>query len=53
MNRQLAGVSFLILFLGIMFGLVALTDIGWILAGVIGLVSGGVVGGAIAERSRG
>jgi hypothetical protein len=53
MSRQLAAVAFLVLFFGLMFGIVALTGIGWILAGAIGAVCGGLVAGAIAERSRG
>jgi hypothetical protein len=53
MTRQTAAFAFVILFFGLMFLLVATTDIGWLLAGGIGIVVGGVVAGFIAERSRG
>jgi hypothetical protein len=53
MTRELAGATFIVLFFGIAFGLVAFTGIGWILAFIIGAVCGGIAAGAIAERSRG
>jgi hypothetical protein len=53
MTRQRAGAAFLILFFGGALLLVGLTDIGWILAFIISAVVGGIVAGAIAERSRG
>jgi hypothetical protein len=53
MTRERAAAAFLILFFGITLLVVWLTDIGWILAFIIGAVVGGIVAGAIAERSRG
>lgn len=53
MTRGLAGGMFIVLFFGVALLLVGLTDIGWILAFIIGAVSGGIVAGAIADRSRG
>jgi hypothetical protein len=53
MTRQLAGATFLVLFFGVALLIIWLTGIGWILAFIISAVVGGVVAGAIAERSRG
>jgi hypothetical protein len=53
MTRELAGAVFIVLFFGLALLLVWLTDIGWILAFIIGAVVGGIAAGAIAERSRG
>ena len=53
MTRQLAGATFIVLFFGVALLIIWLTGIGWILAFIISAVVGGVVAGAIAERSRG
>jgi hypothetical protein len=53
MTRQLAGAAFIVLFFGVALLIIWLTSIGWILAFIISAVVGGVVAGAIAERSRG
>jgi hypothetical protein len=53
MSRELAGAVFLVLFFGIALLIIWLTGIGWILAFIISAVVGGIVAGAIAERSRG
>jgi hypothetical protein len=53
MNRQMAGIAFLVFFFGLMFGLVLFTDLGWLVSGAIGVGAGALVGGFIAERSRG
>jgi hypothetical protein len=53
MTRERAAAAFLVLFVVIGFGLVAFTDIGWIVAFLIAAVAGGLAAGAIAERSRG
>ena len=53
MTRERAAGAFLLLFVVIGFGLVALTGIGWIISFLIAAVCGLIAAGAIAERSRG